>query len=59
MERIDKELKMQELISERCAWMVKNESCLDQGEEMHYTEEDFLDLAVGMRQLAGEEINME
>ena len=55
----NKVMKIQELITERIAWEARNYNDCLLGEEMHYTDEDFLDMAVAFRQLSGEEINME
>lgn len=51
--------EIQALITERDMWLLKNEECWESGDDPCYTEEDFADMVVAFRQLAGEEINME
>jgi len=51
--------EIQALITERDMWLLKNEECWEAGNDQYYTEEDFADMAVAFRQIAGEQINME
>jgi len=55
---INKMAEIDALEAEHSAMVTKDQACFMNGEEAHYNETDYLDLAVAFRTVAGEEIDM-
>lgn len=55
---IKKMAEIDALEAEHSAMVTRDQACFANGEEAHYNETDYLDLAVAFRTVAGEEIDM-